>query len=69
VLELFSDGRASVTQSAVPIAGSWALLSDGRVKVELNFLFVPIITTGRISNGKLLLTHEGETMEYRRQKR
>lgn len=66
VIEFFSDGRMSVSGGVMNTAGSWTLLDDGRVKIELTVLGMTAVMTGKVEGDILRLEMDGRTGQYRR---
>jgi hypothetical protein len=66
VLEFFKDGRVSITDKGQSLAGSWTVLDDGRVKLEVSFLGTAQILTGALKGGILRLEMGNRAASYER---
>jgi len=49
-LELFEDGSCQVKDDTIDAAGTWTILSDGRIKVTIGMLGTTRILTGEIES-------------------
>jgi hypothetical protein len=65
-LEFFDDERVAVADGRKSMAGTWTILADGRVKIELAALGSTHIATGTIQNGELVLEANGRISRYAR---
>lgn len=66
VLEFFKDGRVSITDKRQSLAGSWTVLDDGRIKLEVSFLGTGQILTGTLKGAILRLEMGNKSSEYER---
>ncbi|MCJ7507437.1 MAG: zinc-ribbon domain-containing protein [candidate division Zixibacteria bacterium] len=66
VMEFFKDGRVSITDKGMTAAGSWAVLDDGRVKIEANLLGMTVVGIGTLKGDTLRINISGEISEYKK---
>ncbi len=66
ILEFFDDGRVSFEKSTFGLTGTWVILEDGRLKVEVGVLGSTTTMTGGLEGPKLLLIARGDTTRYER---
>jgi len=67
-LEFFDDGRVSMADQRYSFTGTWVVLQDGRVKVEVGMLGVTQTFTGKIDAGVLKLASDGDTSRFQKNK-
>lgn len=65
-LEIFADGRVSISDQDSTITGHWEPASDGTIKIEANIFGMSAEMTGRLEGESFHLQADGQTTTYRR---
>jgi hypothetical protein len=65
-LEFFDDGRVSINAEDTGATGSWVILKDGRLKIEVSALGTTNTMTGVREGAALLLTDNRDTARFER---
>jgi hypothetical protein len=67
VIEFFSDSRVSIRKEGQVAAGSWSILDDGRVKLEIIVYGTAYPMTGKLEGDVFQLeTPDGEVSTYKK---
>lgn len=66
VIEFLEDGRCSITEGQEMAGGNWAMLQDGRVKININMMGMVYAATAVIRDGVLNFEFGGQVMKYKK---
>ncbi|MBL3526386.1 MAG: c-type cytochrome [gamma proteobacterium endosymbiont of Lamellibrachia anaximandri] len=64
IIEFFEDGDFLSYSGKQTITGKWRLLSDGRIKINIDTPLAKLIVLGRIDNKQLLLDLQGKKSHF-----
>lgn len=63
-IEIFSDNTVKMHMPEMDLDGTWTILNDGRVKMDLSYLWSKMTILGRMQGSSLLLDMDGKPATF-----